>query len=90
MNWKNGTPARVVATKAGRIWRVEIQNARGAVLRTDDGCEEATAPHPGSRSRTETEAKRIARAHGVRAYRRDDRAGHIALPAPWLSASPNL
>lgn len=87
--WTNGPIARVVATAAtyrGRdAWCVRMENAHGIALHSDD-CVEVSHPYPGNRKKTEGEAKRLAKHHGVRAYTHDRRAGLILLYAPEATA----
>ena len=89
--WANGPIARVVAqpvTYRGRAaWAVRLENEHGIALKCDDGSVEVSHPYPGNRKKTEGEAKRLAKHHGVRAYTYDRGGrGMILLYAPEAKA----
>lgn len=79
--WRNGTVARVVVERGYpcNAWCVTMQNDDGDVLVTAGGEREFSMPHPTSRARTEAVARRLAKAHGVRAWRRDLIHGHVQI-----------
>lgn len=67
--WQNGH----------RVWSVELQDDRGRVIIDDTGMPEVSSPYPGNRAKTAREAKRLAKAHGVKAFYYSRERGYLPL-----------
>lgn len=86
--WINGPIFQVVVAK-GSVWCVQMQNRNGETLYSKDEAgervHELSYPYPGSKTKTLSVGRFLAKHHKALLYLRDPRAGNV-LQANYRSA----